>query len=270
MSTPNFTHACRQGLPLLLAGLLSLISGAASAQDTDAGLTTAPSDAGAGQHYSQRLIVVGNKGNQICNDSGVSADVYDCHAAETAPTAAQRTMTITSGGKATASLVVTYDGFGSGEPVIAVSSRSCNILRDPQSLSAQQLASVQAQFEITPVHGAARTITTELLPPRPADFLRKSSTRAVYALPALQQTLTTSAPVVLGDVAPGDRIKLRLLAVGSRTACRHNQLVTENFSTNLWGPSSTQSGGYQVVRQRTEEPDDTHIAPFRAVAVVSY
>ncbi len=243
-----------------------------------AGLVAAAAMAAAGvshadpaTEFSQRMVVSGGGGDPVCKQgSDWSPEDFVCKPSEAAPTAAQRTITVTAAGHAVGSLVVTNDGFGSGRPVLGVKNGRCPTdvrLED----GAQEQVGVKAEFVITPLHGgSARTVTAILAEPRPAQFLRKGRGREVFALPVLEQPLATQEPVELGTVNPGDRIKLRLFAIGTMTSCEDGALKHQPVLAGLWGPSSTQAVGYLTTPQSTYVWDDTKVAPFKAVATFSY
>lgn len=232
---------------------------------------TARADLAAAQ-FSQRLVASGGSGGDpVCSQgSEWSPEDFVCRPAEVAPTAAQRSLVITASGHAVGSVVVTNDGFGSGRPVLGVKTGQCPAGTDLQSGS-QELVGAKAEFVITPAKGGApRTVSATLVEPQPAQFLRQGRGRLVFALPALEQPLATPEPVDLGMVSPGDRVKLRLLAFGTMTSCDDGSLKRQPISAGLWGPSSTQAVGYLTTPKTTDTWVDTKVAPFKAVATISY
>lgn len=221
--------------------------------------------------FSQRMVVSGGGGDPVCKQgSDWSPEDFVCKPSEAAPTAAQRTITVTAAGRAVGTIVVTNDGFGTGRPVLGVKNGRCPADVQLEDGSQEQIG-VKAEFVITPVHGGSpRTVTTILAEPQPAQFLRKGRGREVFALPVLEQPLATEEPVNLGLVSPGDHIKLRLFAVGTMTSCEDGALKHQPVLAGLWGPSSTQAVGYLTTPQSTYVWDDTKVAPFKAVATFSY
>lgn len=220
--------------------------------------------------FSQRMVVSGGGGDPVCQQgSDWSPEDFVCRPSEAAPTAAQRSITITAAGHAEGSLVVTEDGFGTGRPVLGIKNGKC-----PAGISladgAQEQVGVKAEFVVTPLHGDSRTVSAVLVQPQPGRFLRHGRGRDVYALPALEQPLATREPVDLGEVAPGDKIKLRLLAIGSMASCQNGEVRNQPVLAGLWGPTSTQAVGYLTAAQSTYVWDDTKVAPFKAVATISY
>ena len=221
--------------------------------------------------FSQRIVASGGGGDPVCKQgSEWSPEDFVCKPSEAAPTAAQRSIEVTASGHAMGSVVVTNDGFGSGRPVLGVKNGRCPAdvqLED----GAQEQVGVKAEFVITPLHGGSpRTVTAMLAQPQAAQFLRKGRGREVFALPMLEQPLATAEPVDLGQVGPGDRIKLRLLAIGTMTSCQDGAVKHQPVLAGLWGPSSTQAVGYLTAAHSTDGWDDTKVAPFKAVATISY
>jgi hypothetical protein len=225
----------------------------------------------ASERFSQRLVVSGGRGDGVCSQgSRWSTEDYVCHPAEIAPTAEQRTMVVTASGHAIGSLVVTYDGFGSGKPVLAVKKGQCPADFRLEDGSAQ-LIGAKAEFIITPAQGGSpRTIDTVIASQQSAQFLREGRGRVVFALPSLERALSTPEPVDLGMVNPGDHIKLRLFAVGTTTTCDNGTVEHKAVQARLWGQSSTEAIGYLGTPQRSDTWDDTKIAPFKVVATISY
>jgi hypothetical protein len=200
-----------------------------------------------------------------------------CRPSEAAPTAEEQTVLVTAAGHAIASLVVTDDGFGTGQPVVAVKDGQCPAGIRLEDGSQEQIGA-KAEFVITSAKGGeARTISTTIAPPQAARFLGKDKyprifgdIRMVFALPALDQPLATEEPVDLGPVGPGDRIELRLFAIGTMTWCEKGALRHENIANNLWISTSTRRLGYLATPAMTSGWDDKKVPPFKAVATISY
>ncbi|MDB5988557.1 MAG: hypothetical protein JWR16_3610 [Nevskia sp.] len=228
------------------------------------------STAAATQPFSQSLVLMGAPGDGVCESgSRWSTEDLDCHASERAPTPAEDSIVVTAPGRAISSLAITRDGFGSGTPVLALKAGVCpaNVQVD----GGQQQIGAEAQYLITSADGSAsRTVTAVLAAPQSAQFLRNSNGRVVFALPALDQALSSPMPVDLGPVKPGDRIELKVLAVGTTTSCDHGVVRQQALQANLWGQSSTETAGYLGTAMRTASWDDTKIVPFKVVANFSY
>lgn len=224
-----------------------------------------------GGEFSQRLVVSGGGGDPTCTQgSDWSPEDFVCKPSEAAPTAAQRTIVVTATGHAVGTLVVTNDGFGTGKPVLGVKNGRCPANVQLEDGALEQVGA-KVEFVITPVHGGSpRTLSVILAEPQAAQFLRKGRGREVFALPVLEQPMATTEPVDLGMVAPGDSIKLRLLAIGTMTSCEDGALKRQSVLTNLWGPTSTQAVGYLNAPQSTYAWDDKKVAPFKVVATISY
>ncbi|HZR35043.1 MAG TPA: hypothetical protein VFA75_06675 [Nevskia sp.] len=250
----------KQGRKNLLTGMVAAMAAVAGACSADADT-----------RFSQRMVVSGGGGDPVCQQgSEWSPEDFVCRPSEAAPTAAQRSITITASGHAEGSVVVTEDGFGTGRPVLAVKNGKC-----PPGVSlddgSREEVGVKAEFVITPLHGGEpRTVSAILVQPQPGRFLRHGRGRDIYALPALEQPLATREPVDLGAVNAGDKVKLRLLAIGSMTSCQDGGLKTQPVQAGLWGPTSTQAVGYLTAPRSTQVWDDTKVAPFKAVATISY
>ena len=233
----------------------------------------APREAGAliraGQ-FSQRLVASGGGGDPLCRRGTQSGGgELVCRPSEVAPSDAQRSLEVTAAGHAMGSVVVTDDGFGSGRPVLSVRNGRCPADVELED-GAQEQVGARAEFLIRPRDGSPRTVSAVLARPQAAQFLRKGEGREVFSLPVLEQPMATEEPVDLGMVNPGDRITLRLLAVGAMTSCEDGQLRHQPLEADLWGPGSTQAAGYLTTPQPTDARDDTKIAPFKAVATISY
>jgi hypothetical protein len=254
----------RTGAGLIAAAAALLVSGVCAAQTAAAAAPTV-------ERFSQRLVVTGSRGDPVC-EQGSEWSVEDrvCHSAEIAPSAEQRSMVVTASGHAIGSVVVTYDGFGSGKPVLALKTGQCPAGVDLRDGSQEQVGA-KAEFVIIPAHGGReRTVPVTLEAPQRARFLREGKGRLVFDLPGLEQPMAAAEPVDLGEVNPGDHIKLRLYAQGSMTECRDGMVRHEPVEARLWGPTSTQAEGYLVAPRRADSWDDTKIAPFKAVATISY
>ncbi len=221
--------------------------------------------------FSQRLLVTGQSGDGVCaNGSRWSTEDWVCHPAEVAPNAAQRSLVVTTSGHAFGSLVVTNDGFGSGRPTLAVPVGECPVGAGLLSGAAQQIGA-KAEFVITPAQGGAqRIVSTVIAQPQAAKFLRQDHGRAVYDLPALDQPLASAEPVDLGQVKAGDKVELRLLATGDTASCVGGMLQHQALEAGLWGQSSTETTGYLSGPMKAASYDDTKVAPFKAIAIVSY
>jgi len=237
-------------------------------------------DAGAcrASQFSQRMVASGRGGEPTCSQgTDTSPETFVCHPSEAAPTAGERTMVVTASGHAIASVVVTDDGFGTGQPVLAVKAGKCPAGAQLEDGSQEQIGA-KAEFVITPAEGGpARTVGATLAQPQAGRLLGKDkwpmvfgSWRLVFALPALGQPMSTSEPVDLGEVHAGDRIKLRLLAAGTLAWCENGAIQHQSLSTNLWTATSTERLGYLATPTMTGGWDDKRVSPFKAVATISY
>lgn len=243
-----------------------------------AALAVGTSGLGQAGQFTQRLVVSGRGGEPTCTQGSESSpEDFVCHPSEAAPTAEERTLVVTAAGHAVASLVVTDDGFGTGRPVIGIKDEQCPAGVRLEDGSQQQIGA-KAEFVIMPARGGeTRTISATLAPPQAGRFLGKDRfplvfgpTRMIFALPALDQLLATEEPVDLGPVAAGDRIELRLLAVGTTTWCEKGALRHENISANLWTSTSSQRFGYLATAETAVAWDDKKVPPFKAVVTISY
>lgn len=248
-----------------LLALAAIAAFAVPAADAAANASVVPAT-----DFTQRIVVSGGGGDPVCNQgSQWSTEDYVCTPAEIAPSAAQRSIEVTASGHAVASVVVTNDGFGTGRPVLSIKNGVCpaNVRIEDGTL---EQVGAKAEFVITPVHGGSpRTVSAILAQPQPAQFLREGRSRQVFALPTLEQPLATAEPVDLGAVQAGDHIKLRLLAIGTMTSCENGALKSQPVQAGLWGPSSIEKVGY-LTATRTTTWDNTKVAPFKAVATISY